>query len=76
MREVNLTYTFPSKVVSKMELTDLRVSLIGSNLWIIDKNLPDADPESGVSAGNLSSGYSGGSLPSTRNIGFNLTLKF
>ncbi len=76
LREVNLTYTFPSKVVSKMELTDLRVSLIGSNLWIIDKNLPDADPESGVSAGNLSSGYSGGSLPSTRNIGFNLTLKF
>ena len=29
-----------------MELTDLRVSLIGSNLWIINKNLPDADPES------------------------------
>ncbi|OAZ04564.1 TonB-dependent receptor SusC precursor [Flavobacterium succinicans] len=76
LREVNFTYTFPSKFVSKMELTDLRISLVGSNLWIIDKNLPDADPESGVSAGNLSSGYSGGSLPSTRNIGFNLTLKF
>jgi len=76
LREVNLTYTFPTKFVSKMDLTDLRVSLIGSNLWIIDKNLPDADPESGVSSGNLSSGYSGGSLPSTRNIGFNLTMKF
>ncbi|WP_316634433.1 SusC/RagA family TonB-linked outer membrane protein [uncultured Flavobacterium sp.] len=76
LREVNITYSFPSNVVSKMGLTDLRLSLIGSNLWIIHKNLPDADPESGLSSGNLSAGYSGGSLPTTRNIGCNLTLKF
>ncbi|WP_281323321.1 SusC/RagA family TonB-linked outer membrane protein [Flavobacterium aestivum] len=76
LREVNITYTFPTKLVSKMSLTDLRVSLVGSNLWIIDKNLPDADPESGLSSGNLSAGYSSGSLPTTRNIGCNLTLKF
>jgi TonB-linked SusC/RagA family outer membrane protein len=76
LRELNITYTFPTKLVSKMSLTDLRVSLIGSNLWIIDKNLPDADPESGLSSGNLSAGYSNGSLPTTRNIGCNLTLKF
>ena len=76
LREVNITYTFPTKLVSKMSLTDLRVSLVGSNLWIIDKDLPDADPESGLSSGNLSAGYSSGSLPTTRNIGCNLTLKF
>jgi TonB-linked SusC/RagA family outer membrane protein len=76
LREVSITYAFPTKVVSRMKLTDLRISLIGSNLWIIDKSLPDADPESGLSSGNLSSGYSGGSLPSTRNIGCNLILKF
>jgi TonB-linked SusC/RagA family outer membrane protein len=76
LREVTITYSFPSSLVSKMKLTDLRLSLIGSNLWIIHKNLPDADPESGLSSGNLSSGYSGGSLPTTRNIGCNLTLKF
>ncbi|KIC03089.1 SusC/RagA family TonB-linked outer membrane protein [Flavobacterium sp. AJR] len=76
LREVTITYSFPSALVSKLSLTDLRLSLIGSNLWIIHKNLPDADPESGLSSGNLSSGYSGGSLPTTRNIGCNLTLKF
>lgn len=76
LREVNITYSFPAKVVSRMGLNDLRISLIGSNLWIIDKNLPDADPESGLSSGNLSAGYSSGSLPTTRNIGCNLTLKF
>jgi TonB-linked SusC/RagA family outer membrane protein len=76
LRDVNITYSFPSSVVSKLGLTDLRLSLIGSNLWIIHKNLPDADPESGMSSGNLSSGYSGGSLPTTRNIGGSLTFKF
>lgn len=76
LREVNLTYSFPSSLISKLNLTDLRLSLVGSNLWIIHKNLPDADPESGISSGNLSGGYSGGSLPTTRNIGCNLTLKF
>lgn len=76
LREVNITYSFPSSLISKLNLTDLRLSLVGSNLWIIHKNLPDADPESGLGSGNLSAGYSGGSLPTTRNIGCNLTLKF
>jgi TonB-linked SusC/RagA family outer membrane protein len=76
LREMNITYTFPTKFVSNINLTDLRLSLVGSNLWTIHKNLPDADPESGLSSGNLSAGYSGASLPTTRNIGFNLTLKF
>jgi TonB-linked SusC/RagA family outer membrane protein len=76
LREVSLTYSFPKEFITKVGLNDLRLSLVGSNLWIISKNLPDADPESGISSGNLSSGYSGGSLPTTRNIGCNLTLKF
>ncbi|PXY41936.1 SusC/RagA family TonB-linked outer membrane protein [Flavobacterium cheongpyeongense] len=76
LREVNITYNLPTDLVSKMKLTGMSVSIVGSNLWIIDKNLPDADPESGLSAGNLSNAYSVGSLPTTRNIGCNLTFKF
>ena len=76
LREVNLTYTLPSSIVSKMKLTDLKISLVGSNLWIIDKNLPDADPESGLGSNAASLGLSIGSLPTTRNIGCNLTIKF
>jgi TonB-linked SusC/RagA family outer membrane protein len=76
LREVNITYSFPSALVSKLKLTDMKFSIVGSNLWIIHKNLPEADPESGLSAGNLASGYSTGSLPTTRNIGCNLTFKF
>ncbi|RED19666.1 TonB-linked SusC/RagA family outer membrane protein [Flavobacterium cutihirudinis] len=76
LREVNITYTLPSSLVQKMKLVDAKISLIGSNLWIIDKNLPDADPESGLGSNIGSAGLSIGSLPTTRNIGCNLTIKF
>lgn len=76
LREVAISYDFPKKWVGKMSIDGLKLSIVGTNLWIIKKNLPDADPESGLGSGNLSSGYSVGSLPSTRNIGCNLTFKF
>ena len=76
LREVSISYKIPSKILKPMRIQDLKISLVGTNLWIINKNLPDADPESGLGSGNLSSGYSVGSLPTTRNIGCNLTLKF
>ncbi|WP_108868745.1 SusC/RagA family TonB-linked outer membrane protein [Aquimarina aquimarini] len=75
LREVSLTYSFPKQLIKKTFLNDVSFSVIGSNLWIIDKNLPHADPESGLSSGNLQ-GYSVGSLPTTRDIGFNLKLQF
>jgi TonB-linked SusC/RagA family outer membrane protein len=76
LREVSITYSLPESVVSRLKLSQMTFSLIGSNLWIIDKNLPYADPESGLSSSALSSGYSVGSLPTTRNFGGNITFKF
>jgi hypothetical protein len=51
------------------------LSLIGRNLWIIHKNLPYADPEDGLGAGNLQ-GYQSGSFPAVRTVGANVKLKF
>ncbi|WP_293890060.1 SusC/RagA family TonB-linked outer membrane protein [Flavobacterium sp.] len=76
LREVSISYNFPKKWIDNLRIDNMTFSLVGTNLWIIHKNLPDADPESGLGSGNLSSGYSVGSLPTTRNIGGNLTLKF
>ncbi|MFH0895284.1 MAG: SusC/RagA family TonB-linked outer membrane protein [Bacteroidota bacterium] len=75
LREVSISYVLPSKMFEKCFLTGATFSLVGSNVWIIFKNLPYADPESGLGAGNLQ-GYSTGSLPSTRDFGFNLKLNF
>jgi TonB-linked SusC/RagA family outer membrane protein len=76
LREVSISYNFPRSLFERTFVKDATLSILGSNLWIISKNLPYADPESGLSSGSRSRGYSTGSLPTTRDIGFNLTFKF
>lgn len=76
LREVSISYNLPKKMLEGTFINGATLSVLGSNLWIISKNLPYADPESGLSSGNKSRGYSIGSLPTTRDVGFNLKLKF
>ena len=75
LREVSISYSLPTALMQKTFIKGASLSAVGSNLWIISKNLPYADPESGLGAGNLQ-GYSTGSLPSTRDFGFDLKLNF
>lgn len=76
LRELGLTYNLPSDVIDRIgPIKGASVSAIGTNLWIIHKNLPDADPEQGIAAGNVQ-GYQGSAHPSTRNFTFNLKLQF
>ena len=74
LREVTIGYSFPKKMLGNT-LQELYFGLSGTNLWIIDKKLPDADPEAGLSSGNLQ-GFQSGVLPTTRNFAFNLKVKF
>ena len=76
LREVGLTYNLPQNLLDKVgPIKGASVSAIGRNLWIIHKNIPHADPEQGIVAGNVQ-GYQGGAYPSTRNFTFNLKLEF
>jgi TonB-linked SusC/RagA family outer membrane protein len=75
LREVVLTYNFPKTLLENTFIGGASLSFIGSNLWIIHKNLPHADPEASQSAGNIQ-GWQSGVMPSTRNFGFTLNLQF
>ena len=75
VREVSFSYNLPIKLLSKVKIAAAQLSIIGSNLWIIHKNLPFADPEAGASSGNLQGGQTG-VLPTTRDLGINLKLTF
>lgn len=76
LRELNFTYSLPDALISKWKVfKGIDVSLIGRNLWIIHKNLPYADPEENLTAGNAQ-GIQSGAYPTTRSIGVNLKLKF
>lgn len=76
LRELSLTYDFPKSMFAGADvIKGMSLGVYGRNLWIIHKNLPDADPEDGMSAGNLV-GYQGGAYPSVRVFGVNLNVKF
>ncbi len=75
LREVVLNYNFPSNILSKTPIKSMSFALVGSNLWIIHKNLPHADPEIFQSKGNIQ-GLQSGVMPTTRYFGVNLNVQF
>ena len=75
LREANITYSLPRRIMEKTFIYGASISFVGSNLWIIHKNLPYADPEASQSSGNTQ-GWQSGVMPSTRNFGFTLNLQF
>jgi TonB-linked SusC/RagA family outer membrane protein len=75
LREVTLSYSLPSALLRNTFIKGASIGFVGSNLWVLQKNLPYADPESGLTAGNIQ-GYSIGSLPATRDFSFNVKINF
>lgn len=76
LREASVSYQLPKSILGNIPVDDVTLSLVGRNLWIIHKNLPYGDPEAGVGGGLRSRGNSIGILPTTRDIGFNVNIKF
>jgi len=75
LREIVLSYSLPAKWISNSFFNSINLALTGSNLWIIHKNLPHADPEAGSGFGNTQ-GYQQGVFPATRNVGLQVKLQF
>ena len=75
LRELKLGYSLPERLLKFSPFHRLSVALIGRNLWIIHKNTPYTDPESGLSSGNVQ-GYQSGAYPSVKEIGLNLKVEF
>jgi TonB-linked SusC/RagA family outer membrane protein len=75
LREAALTYSIPSKWLGEKAIKGIDVSLVGRNLWVIHSNVPYADPEAGLSSGNIQ-GYQSGAYPSVRTVGFNFKFRF
>ena len=77
LREVSLSYAIPTAITARMGFVKgIDFSIVGRNLAILYKNLPDADPEESLGSGNLGQGYQSGSYPVTRTVGANVRLSF
>jgi Outer membrane receptor proteins, mostly Fe transport len=73
LQEANVSYTIPKKTLQN--IADVTISLVARNLWMIYCKAP-FDPETTATTGNYYQGIDNFMMPNTRNIGFNVRLKF
>ncbi len=74
-RELSLSYSLPQSVLKNIFISDLRLSLIGRNLFFISRSIDNVDPE--ASLNNLNSqGIERFGVPSTKSYGFSVNVKF
>ena len=74
-RELSVSYNLPKKSLENVFISDLRLSLIGRNLFYISKDIDNVDPE--ASLNNLNSqGIERFGIPPTRSFGFSVNVKF
>ncbi len=76
LRELTIGYQFPEKLISKLGMTRLSVSVFGRNLFYFYKALKNYDAESSVGTSWASQAVVGGSTTATRNFGVSLQASF
>lgn len=72
LRELRLTVQIPSRLSSRVGVSNATVALIGRNLWT-STDVPNIDPEFSYTTGNFQ-GIEFGALPNARSLGFQLRL--
>jgi outer membrane receptor protein involved in Fe transport len=73
LREVQLSWNAPQRFARRVYASELNIGLVGRNLltWT---NFPNYDPENATNAGNGGQGFDMGAMPTTRSIGFNISV--
>ena len=74
LRELSVSYNFPSIILDKLNISRLSLSYFGRNLAILHKNTANFDPETGFN--NSFSGVEYFGFPSTSSHGIKLNVSF
>lgn len=75
LRQLTLSYRLPYRLVNKTPFAGISVSFVVRNLWLIWTKTKNVDPEA-MYNNNNGQGLEMFGVPSTRNFGFNLNIKF
>lgn len=76
LREAVISYRLPSAFSERLKLNNVRVSLVGRNLFYFYRSIKDIDPEAPVGNFWYSQGIDIGSTAATRSFGFSLNANF
>ena len=76
LRQISIGYNFTNMLPENLFIKGLRLNLVGNNVAMLKKWVPNIDPESfGLNSDNLV-GLESTGVPTTRGIGFNLNIQF
>ncbi|HEX9512689.1 MAG TPA: SusC/RagA family TonB-linked outer membrane protein [Puia sp.] len=75
LRSASLNYALPASLFKKRFIKGMNFSLVGRNLAILMKHVPNIDPESSINNTN-GQGLELTGYPSVRSWGFNMNVKF
>ena len=78
LREVILNYSFAPSILGKTPFKNIRLSLVGRNLWYIEEHMQGLgiSPETNLNTSAGATGVEVFSLPTTRSYGFTVNFTF
>ncbi|MES2371666.1 MAG: SusC/RagA family TonB-linked outer membrane protein [Bacteroidota bacterium] len=76
IREANVTYKFPKKLIDKSPFSNIEFGVFGRNLFLWAPNYPHFDPEQNAFGTSNAQGLEFNANASTRSMGVNLKLTF
>jgi iron complex outermembrane receptor protein len=75
-RELSIGYNLPKTIAHKVGCNNLRVSLIGSNLFYLYRTMKEFDPETNIGSNWVNAAIVNGSTAATRSLGFSIRASF
>ncbi|WP_447641307.1 MULTISPECIES: SusC/RagA family TonB-linked outer membrane protein [Chitinophagaceae] len=76
LRNVQVSYTFPKRMLAGSFIQKAALSVSCNNVWLISSHIHGIDPESVYATGTSAVGFENGSSPTSRTFFVNLTLGF
>ncbi len=75
-RELSIGYTLPQSLSKKVGCSNLRIALVGSNLFYIYRTMKEFDAETNLGSSWVNQAIVNGSTAATRSIGFSIRASF
>lgn len=76
VRELTIGYNLPQSILANMPVSNVRVSLVGRNLFFIYRSSDNLDPDLMIGTFPAAEGFESFAPPTTRTFGVNLNIDF
>ena len=75
-REASIGYNLPQNVAQKLKCNNIRIALVGSNLFYIYRTMKEFDPETNIGTNWVNAASVQGSTSASRSFGFSVRASF